>query len=373
MARGYVFRPTYTYKGQKKQTSTWWIGWSVDGQKMRESSGTTVKADAEGLLAQRIAETRAGGPTETEIRRVTFEALQRLLLSDYRRKGNRSDPRTGNLQAFFGGGRVRDIDEAAIARYVDQRIRAGAANGTINREMAILRRMMNLGRKYRLVGRVPAFEMLEGSVREGFITESAFQKLHAALPDYLQPLVETLYITGWRRADVLSRTWSDVDFDNGWLRIGRETKEKRGRAFPLIPRLRAILEGQRVQADAIKAETGREVESVFFHYRAPVNGRARPGDPIRDFRRAWSTACKAAGVPALRVHDLRRSAVRHFIRAGISENVARSYSGHRTAAVFSRYNITSQEDLEDGGEKLTAFFENGGTSKRGKRGQDGSK
>lgn len=44
------------------------------------------------------------------------------------------------------------------------------------------------------------------------------------------------------------------------------------------------------------------------------------------------------------VHDLRRSVIRNMIRAGVSEPVAMSISGHQSAAIFRRYNITSVDD-----------------------------
>ena len=78
------------------------------------------------------------------------------------------------------------------------------------------------------------------------------------------------------------------------------------------------------------------------------------GEPVRDLRGTWDTLVKAAGLPRLLLHDFRRSAVRNMIRRGVSQKTARQISGHKTDAVFDRYNIVSEADIQDAARKIEA-------------------
>jgi integrase len=77
---------------------------------------------------------------------------------------------------------------------------------------------------------------------------------------------------------------------------------------------------------------------LVFHHKG---GRAVSPTGLRNW---WREAAKAAGLPGVLFHDLRRSGVRNMIRAGVTEPVVMSISGHQSASVFRRYNITSVDD-----------------------------
>jgi integrase len=134
--------------------------------------------------------------------------------------------------------------------------------------------------------------------------------------------------------------WRDVDLAGKLVRLRPEiSKNKDGRLLPIDGELLEIIE-------RAKQKQLLTCPNVFHE----------GGRPIGSFRKAWKTACKAAGLGGIIVHDLRRSAVRNMVRAGIHERVAMSLSGHKTRSVFDRYNIVSETDLAKAAERLQAHL-----------------
>jgi integrase len=160
-----------------------------------------------------------------------------------------------------------------------------------------------------------------------------------ALPEEIRPVITFAYYTGCRKGEILTLQWPEVDLSERVVRLEPgETKNDEARTIPLAPELYEVL--------AIQKET----RDQYFQKSPWVFSRA--GERIREFRGAWEAACKAAGLvkadggPAKLFHDLRRTGVRNLIRAGVPERVAIMISGHKTRAVFDRYNIVSESDLE---------------------------
>lgn len=85
---------------------------------------------------------------------------------------------------------------------------------------------------------------------------------------------------------------------------------------------------------------------------ADKRGGKKSPKPIVSFTKAWKAACLAAGCPGKIPHDLRRTAIRNFVRSGTSENVAMKLSGHKTRSVFDRYDIVGGDNLREAARRL---------------------
>jgi integrase len=110
--------------------------------------------------------------------------------------------------------------------------------------------------------------------------------------------------------------------------------------------LRAILEEQRERVRELERETGRIISDVFV---SPNGGR------IKNFRKSWASATRAAGVPGRLVHDLRRTAVRNLERAGVPRSAAMAMTGHRSETIYRRYAIVEETMLQEASLKLAAL------------------
>jgi len=312
------------------------------GKEIREPGGRTEKKAKQQLRKRlgEIATERFIGPSEE---RLTVGELLDALETHLETKGARGNSHGSAIKEarrFFAEERALSLNGARIERYQAEELRAEQpkAPATINRVVGALKQAFNLARKQDRISRVPYFPMLrENNARQGFFEHADFEAVAAVLPSDYADAARFAYLTGWRKGEILPLGWDAIDRSAGEARL-RTSKNDHGRVIPLEGEL-ATLVDRRWQAREWKDENGvAHVSPLVFH---------RKGQPLGDFRKAWATACKKAGCPSRLFHDLRRTAVRNMVRAGVPQSVAMSISGHRTVSMFLRYNITSNADQRE--------------------------
>jgi integrase len=324
-----------------------------NGKQVRVSTQTEVKQEAQTTLRNLLTDRDKGITPVSEMRKIKYGELRKALLDDYATRGNKSllTSSEGNeficglkaLDAFFEYGEdkpgwpVTRITTDAAREFARKQQEAGLGNATINRSLALLRRMLNLAHEENKIQVVPKIRMLkEPPARKGFLPRDQFNKLLARLPGTLKPLIVFLYYCGVRLGEALQIEWSQVDLKAGLIRLEEEqTKTDEARIVPLPDVLIKMLE-------PIKPKAG-----TVFH--------------DTNLRKSWQKACVAVGLGKYRdpknpytggydgliIHDLRRSAVRNLIAAGVSEKVAMTISGHKTREVFDRYHIVDTTDVKN--------------------------
>jgi integrase len=328
-----------------KRSSTYWIAFSHKGKEYRHSAKTEKKREAENLLAFYLGKCVRGEfkgfVEETEVYTIA-EMLEDLVNDCEQRQLRAIDTlkfRVRPLRKELGARVASELTERQIDLYVKQR-RTKVMPATLQCELAYLKQGFRLAKRKHLVTDIPDIPSITvQNARQGFFEAEAFERVVAFLPDYVKDVARFSYYTGWRKREVLSLEWRFIEDDV--LRLPPElSKNKDGRVLILTGVLADIIERRRVAR--------LDLLPWIFH---------RKGKRMLGFLHVWKKACTLAGVPDRHYHDSRRTAVRNLTRAGVPEKIAMTITGHKTRAVFDRYNIVNEDDIRHGLERTFTHLE----------------
>lgn len=336
------FGTCYRHKG----TRFWWIQYFRDGKRFRESSNSEKLKDAQDLLKIRNAQVASGAPS---VRGLTVADLYDPLERDYtiNRRHTLIDLRSrwnNHLSKFFADEPAGALSTDRVNEYIALRQADGAANASINRELAALKRMYKLAMKARKIAIAPYIEMLkERNVRTGFVKDKEYEALAQATAEvgpWLRAMFEVAHTYGWRKGELLGMRVRQIDLIERSISLNPgETKNEQGRQVEMTARVYELL---------ASCAAGKSADAYLFtREKDRLGRRVKTGGRVASFSDDWKQATEAAGVPGLLFHDLRRSAVRNMLRDGVPEEQAMLVSGHKTRSAFQRYNIVDQARMRE--------------------------
>ena len=359
---------------RRKGSPYFWLQYSANGKRIKESTKTNLITKARKMLKQR--EGMAVSGIHPVSKKIKFKELEELIIKDYEMNGRKSKDRLElsirHLRKYFEGMKADKIKRIHIDDYIDSRLKEGAMNATINNELACIRRMGNLAIEKELIRFFPKVKLLkrvdkEGkpNTRTGFFEHAQFLDLRKNIPDYLKSLVTLGYESGMRLDEIRSLKVNQVSLTKGKITLEQgTTKNDEGRTFYMSDELKHML------ASMLEERKAKSIESDLLFISNTGKGE------IINLRRAWNIACRRAGLgygykinreyvekwqdeysPGPIFHDFRRTAVRNMVRAGVPESVAMKISGHKDRSVFERNNITDEKDIQKASRQMRAYYE----------------
>jgi integrase len=326
---------------------TWWISYFVGGRQRFESSRSTKKRDARQLLDIRKGAAREGRLRLTKSNAPRFEDYTRSFLLTVQHPNTQKRYRSSvrSLVACFGNVKLSDITGDLIEDFKEGRLAQGVRTATINRDLAVLHRMMKLAERKMLINESPFrdvdfLEERKQRRRPHILTFEEEDRVLAAAAPHIRALAVLILETGMRsRREALSLLWSDVDFVNDLIRV-RESKTRAGeRTIPISDRCKTELLRWRELF-------GPEFSSYVFP------NPHDPSKPLKDLRRSWANALEDAGLQYFWLYDLRHTLASRLTQAGVSPVFVAQIIGHSSTSILSTYARAIDEYRRDAIHKL---------------------
>lgn len=237
----------------------------------------------------------------------------------------------------------------------------GVSPSTVNKEIAALKRMFNLAieRRYLLPGSNPCIGIKRikvAGIKPRFVSPEQFRRVYEESTELcFRAMLLVLYTTALRKHEASNVTWDDLDLDSGTLTVGRH--QRAGYVQPWSPKgheLRRVPLPQEA-ADVLmrlKLLSPPLCPYVFMdaarwtQFKTAVDaGTWVSGrDLINNQLRRFQTACRRAGVPEFKLHDLRRTAITNWAKAGVPIHVAQQLAGHADLQTTQKFYLSVQDD-----------------------------
>lgn len=230
------------------------------------------------------------------------------------------------IEPYFGNKKV----DAVTRRDIEQ-LHTKMSNRpySANRAVALLSKMFSLavGWGWRADNPAQGIERYQEQKRERWLQGEELERFWSILDAYPNNrtalLVKFLLLTGARKGEAMSSTWSQFDLKQGvWTKPSHMTKQKKTEHLPLSSDALDLL-------NQLKRLNTEKSTYVF-------PGR-KEGEPIKEIKTFWKKLLTEANIEDLRVHDLRHTHASHLVSSGMSLSIVGKLLGHTQASTTQRY------------------------------------
>ncbi len=336
--------------GLYKRNGVWHIDKQIRGRRLCESTGTSVLGEAEVYLARRIEEARQATVYGVRPQRTFRMAATKYLSETMKRSLDRDARDLQSVDPWIGDMSIDQVHMGTLQPFIEARRKAGIRSGTVNRTLAVVRRVLNLAaRLWRdesgltWLSEAPLIQLIDWSdARAPYpLSWDEQTRLFGELPPHLQRMALFKVNTGTRDQEVCGLRWEwELAIPelktNVFVIPGSRVKNGEDRLVVL----------NRVARSVVESVRGQHREYVFTY----KDRRVR-----RMFNSAWMRARRMAGVPNVRVHDLKHTLGRRLRAAGVPLETRRILLGHKNGDITTHYSAPEIEELIEAAERVCAL------------------
>jgi integrase len=321
-------RETGVYR--RPDSRFWWIAATLaNGKRVRQSSGTEDRQEAEAFLAKLTLDAYRQTHFGIKPQRSWQEAVLRYLTAKQGLRSYRDVKRIcRKLDQYLGRLMLGQINGDVIWTVAQGELRRGNKPATVNRYLALIRSLLRMARdEWQWIDSVPKVRLLKGEVeRDRWLTREEADGLIAACPPHLGALVRFALSTGCRAREITGLEWNRVDLarHTAWL---NRTKNGTPRGVPLNADAVAVLQEQ----------VGKHPQFCFTYRGQPIGWDLT--------NTAWENALRKAGIEDFRFHDLRHTWASWHRQAGTSCDELKDLGGWKSRVMVDRYAKFATDNL----------------------------
>ena len=303
--------------GVISKRGNYWLDYRYEGRRYRKKVGP-YKALAENAWAKiktEMAENKFLDIKKTKLIRFGDFADRYYELHCKVNQRNPVSASSGLLKAlkrWFADKYLHEITPMMIEKFKAERVTEVTAS-TVNRTLACLKSLYNKAISWKeFNGTNPVNEvrfLKEENHKLRYLEKEEILNLIQQAKGVYKPLITIAVFTGMRRGELLDLQWKNIDFNQGLIHL-LKTKSGKQRVIPMNEFVRTALMG------------------IHRHPKCPYVFVGPDGEPLKDVRRGYASALKAAGIENFRFHDLRHTFASQLAMGGVDLNTIRELLGH---------------------------------------------